>query len=889
MPAAGGLSAEKKAVLKKSFKVASRLEVFYTGGDVAVPSSDAFAVCPCGDQVKVVDLATARVLQTLPGDTEPITSVAVSPDGRQVFTSSRSLQTKWWVLPPLAPSAAALLTSNAVPSAAASGGGGGSTLVDADACKRTWKAHDAPVITMAVHCSGALLATGSTDRSVRVWDVEKGFCTHSFRGHEGMVTTVIFHPDASRLQLFSGNDGAVVRVWDLNTKRCTATLKSHFSAVTGLSVSEDGATLVSCGRDKVANVWDLTTHKLLRTVPVYEALEAVHVIPSSSSLPGAASAGAQDKPKKKSKSLPGAVAKGQASGELHFVTAGEKGILRVWNASTGECVYEASSMAAHKFQAGGLVGAQVVNGGEALLAVTADQRLLLMRPSTDAGDQAAGEVAGSKRTSPSPQPGLVVGTQLVGNNEDIIDACFVGQDNSLLAVATNSEQLLVYDTASLSCSASLRGHTDIIVCVDACPMPPAGRQLLVTGAKDNTARVWDVSDGSCLGMAVGHTGAVGAVTWPRRSSEWFVTGSSDRTIKVWNAATLPPPRSGAAGSSEEEDRARAATHFKARAVVAAHDKDINALAVAPNDAILCSGSQDRTAKLWRLPDLTPMMTLRGHKRGIWSVAFSPVDKCVATSSGDATVKMWSLADGSCLRTFEGHTASVLKCRFVTLGTQLVSVGADGLLKLWMVKSSECINTFDAHEDRVWALAVSADEGTLVTGGGDSLLNIWRDATQEEEEEAIAEQHAKVLKEQDMANALADGDFASAVALAFELKRPMQLYKVFTEMSLLDKVANAPGSQPPGTQPRDSIAACIARMTLEQLETCLTYAREWNTNVKYSNTAQLVLQAVLRTHPPRTLVKIPNLKDLLEGIVPYTQRHFARVDRLVRGLFSQWRV
>ncbi|CAI7797194.1 unnamed protein product, partial [Closterium sp. NIES-54] len=96
-------------------------------------------------------------------------------------------------------------------------------------------------------------------------------------------------------------------------------------------------------------------------------------------------------------------------------------------------------------------------------------------------------------------------------------------------------------------------------------------------------------------------------------------------------------------------------------------------APAPSDALVCSGSQDRTAKVWRLPDLSLSVTLRGHKRGVWSVAFSPVDRCVLTASGDATCRIWALADGSCLRTLQGHEASVLKAIFVTRGTQVCAV------------------------------------------------------------------------------------------------------------------------------------------------------------------------------------------------------------------------
>ena len=50
-------------------------------------------------------------------------------------------------------------------------------------------------------------------------------------------------------------------------------LKGHFSAVTSLSLSPDGWSLVSGGRDSVAVLWSLRDHSKLATVPVYEPLE----------------------------------------------------------------------------------------------------------------------------------------------------------------------------------------------------------------------------------------------------------------------------------------------------------------------------------------------------------------------------------------------------------------------------------------------------------------------------------------------------------------------------------------------------------------------------------------------------------------------------------------
>lgn len=51
---------------------------------------------------------------------------------------------------------------------------------------------------MACHVSGELLATAGADRKVLVWDVGGGFCNHYFKGHKGVVTSIMFHPDANK-------------------------------------------------------------------------------------------------------------------------------------------------------------------------------------------------------------------------------------------------------------------------------------------------------------------------------------------------------------------------------------------------------------------------------------------------------------------------------------------------------------------------------------------------------------------------------------------------------------------------------------------------------------------------------------------------------------------
>lgn len=81
-------------------------------------------------------------------------------------------------------------------------------------------------------------------------------------------------------------------------------------------------------------------------------------------------------------------------------------------------------------------------------------------------------------------------------------------------------------------------------------------------------------------------------------------------------------------------------------------QDVNSVAVSPNDKLLASASQDRTAKLWSLAGeggLGLLGVCRGHRRGVWSLCFSPVDQVLATSSADGSTKLWSLQDFSCLK------------------------------------------------------------------------------------------------------------------------------------------------------------------------------------------------------------------------------------------------
>jgi U3 small nucleolar RNA-associated protein 13 len=311
--------------------------------------------------------------------------------------------------------------------------------------------------------------------------------------------------------------------------------------------------------------------------------------------------------------------------------------------------------------------------------------------------------------------------------------------------------------------------------------------------------------------------------------------------------------------------------------------------------LAASASQDRTVHLWSLEGgaLKDIGVLKGHKRAVWCVNFPPVDKLVASGSGDMLIKIWSIEDLTCMRTLEGHLSSVLRLHWVANGFQLLSSGSDGLIKLWSAKSGECTCTLDAHEDKIWALdvcetaasssstaakpAVEDDDeeaeggGTLEvwSGSADSVLVRWRDSSEAVAKEESKARDLRMQQEQDLTIAVHTKQYEAALKLAMRLRHPRSLRQV------VEKLVDTPeGSL--------QLQAAVGAMEGDEIAHCLSCVRDWNTTAQHALTAQKLLHAVLKSTPQSQIASIPQLKETLEALIPYTERHFERLDRLSQG-------
>lgn len=115
--------------------------------------------------------------------------------------------------------------------------------------------HQGVVLAAAFAPDGQTLATGSDDRTVRLWDVLTGQELHVLVGHEDLIRGLAFAPDGRTLTSVSW-DGAV-KVWDARSGRERTSFEWHTGMVHAVAFAPDGMTAATAGQDGTVVVWDV--------------------------------------------------------------------------------------------------------------------------------------------------------------------------------------------------------------------------------------------------------------------------------------------------------------------------------------------------------------------------------------------------------------------------------------------------------------------------------------------------------------------------------------------------------------------------------------------------------------------------------------------------------
>lgn len=70
---------------------------------------------------------------------------------------------------------------------------------------------------------------------------------------------------------------------------------------------------------------------------------------------------------------------------------------------------------------------------------------------------------------------------------------------------------------------------------------------------------------------------------------------------------------------------------------------------------------------------------------------------------------------------------------------------------------------------------------------------------------------------------------------------------------------------------EELIGVFQKMTPSQISILLDYASQWNTNTKHCHASQVLINFILRTLPPNEFLKLPNVSNLVRGLLPYSSR------------------
>lgn len=146
--------------------------------------------------------------------------------------------------------------------------------LDSHECIMRLNGHKSAITTLRFNQEGTLLASGSKDTDIILWDVIAETGLHKFKGSKDQVTDLVFlHDDGKAKFLISSSKDTIIRVWDLLSLHCIETVIGHRSEVWSICLLKNESVLVSGSSEAELKVWSVDKEALAAKLKIQENSE----------------------------------------------------------------------------------------------------------------------------------------------------------------------------------------------------------------------------------------------------------------------------------------------------------------------------------------------------------------------------------------------------------------------------------------------------------------------------------------------------------------------------------------------------------------------------------------------------------------------------------------